>query len=73
MRTPPHRIHPHRLIVERSIMTPPSQTARPATLWPPPRMESGRFSARAKAMARMTSAAPAQRTIAAGLRSIQPL
>ena len=35
-------------ISERSIITPPSQTAWPATAWPPPRTETSRSRSRAK-------------------------
>ncbi len=57
-------------IRERSIMSPPSQTALPAMLWPPPRTARSRSCFRAKLTARITSAAPAQRTIKAGRLSI---
>ena len=59
-------------ISERSIITPPSTTAWPATAWPPPRTETGRSRSRAKRTASTTSSAPAQRAISAGRRSIAP-
>ena len=43
-------------IDERLIIKPPSQTARPATLWPPPRTESSKPSIRALSTAATTSA-----------------
>ena len=60
-------------IGERSIITPPSATARPATLWPPPRTEISSPLERAMPIAAATSAAPWQRAISAGRRSIIPL
>ena len=54
-------------------MIPPSHTALPATLWPPPRTESTRSCSRAKAMPRATSDGPAHTTMANGRRSIMPL
>src|SRR6266542_3833051 len=57
---------------ERSIISPRSHTLLPAALWPPPRAASTRLCSRAKLTAVITSDAPAQRTIAAGLRSIIP-
>src|SRR6266550_1649042 len=64
-------------ICERSITRPPSLTALPATLWPPPLIETSRFCSRAKLTASTTSAAPLHCTISAGRRSInrsaQPL
>ena len=39
-------------------MRPPSQTALPAMLWPPPRTARSSFSSRASLTASMTSAAP---------------
>jgi hypothetical protein len=59
-------------ISERSIITPSSQTAWPATAWPPPRTEMTRSRSRAKRTAAVTSSAPAQRAISAGRRSIAP-
>jgi hypothetical protein len=61
-----------RLIPERSITSPPSQTERPAALWPPPRTATGSPWARAKTTAFRTSSVLAQRAIAAGQRSIIP-
>ena len=57
-------------IGDKSIITPPSQTALPAMLWPPPRTESSAPVSRAKSTAALTSAAPAHRTMTAGRRSI---
>ena len=51
---------------------PPSQTARPAALCPPPRTATSRPCARATLTALTTSSVPAQRTISAGERSIMP-
>ncbi len=51
-------------------MSPPSQTAFPAMLWPPPRIESRSRCSRATLTARMTSAVPAARMTAAGRLSI---
>ena len=51
---------------------PPSQTAWPATAWPPPRTDTSRSRSRAKRTASTTSSAPAQRAISAGWRSIAP-
>ena len=45
-------------ICERSMTRPPSLTALPATLWPPPLTESSRPCSRAKLTASTTSAAP---------------
>ena len=45
-------------IRDRSITRPPSFTALPATLWPPPLIDSGRSCSRAKFTASTTSAAP---------------
>ena len=59
-------------ISDRSIITPPSQTAWPATAWPPPRTETSSSRSRAKRTASATSSAPAQRAISAGWRSIAP-
>ena len=59
-------------IRDRSIRRPPSQTALPAMLWPPPRTATSSFSSRARLTALMTSAAPRQRTTRAGRRSIMP-
>jgi hypothetical protein len=57
---------------ERSITTPPSHTALPATLCPPPFTATGAPCSRARLMARMTSWIPTQRAISAGRRSIMP-
>jgi hypothetical protein len=51
---------------DKSSIRPPSQTALPAILCPPPRIETRRSCARANCTAAMTSAAPAQRAISAG-------
>ena len=59
-------------IPDRSITTPPSFMALPATLWPPPRIDSSRPRSRAKFTASTTSAVPEQRTMSAGRRSIRP-
>ena len=55
---------------DMSSMSPPSQHARPAMLWPPPLIVSGRPNSRAALTPAMTSAVPRQRTITAGRRSI---
>ena len=57
----------------RLIISPPSVTARPATLCPPPRTETSSPASRAKASAATTSAAVRARTITAGRRSTRPL
>jgi hypothetical protein len=57
---------------ERSMTSPSSQAALPATLWPPPRTASGRPCSRAKATAAITSATSPQRVISAGRLSIIP-
>ena len=57
---------------DRSIITPPSQTAWPATAWPPPRTETSRSASLANLTASTTSSAPAHRAIRAGRRSIAP-
>jgi hypothetical protein len=59
-------------ICDRSITRPSSLTALPATLWPPPLIDSGSACSRAKLTASTTSAAPVHWTISAGLRSIRP-
>ena len=46
------------VIAERSIISPPSVTARPATLCPPPRREISRLLARARPIASAMSAVP---------------
>jgi hypothetical protein len=50
----------------RSITSPPSQTARPATPWPPARTAIGRPWARPKPTAVTTSAVSWQQAIIAG-------
>ena len=57
-------------IGERSTMTPPSATACPATLCPPPRTETGWPCSAANVTAATTSALVRQRTITPGRRSI---
>ncbi len=57
-------------ISDRSSITPPSLTARPAMLWPPPRTDSRNWCWRAKRTACCTSAVPVQRRIRPGRRSI---
>ena len=57
-------------ISERSISRPPSQTALPAMLWPPPRTASRSFASRANLTVLTTSAALIQRATTAGRRSI---
>ena len=57
-------------ISDMSSISPPSQTARPAMLWPPPLIDSGRPCSRAALTPAMTSATPRQRTMSAGRRSI---
>jgi hypothetical protein len=53
-----------------STISPPSVTARPATLWPPPRTEISSSCSRANFTASTTSAVFWQRTITAGRLSI---
>src|ERR1700730_6410405 len=60
-------------IGERSIITPPSRVARPATLWPPPRTATSSPSLRVRLIASTTSATPLQRAIKAGRLSTRPL
>jgi hypothetical protein len=55
---------------EQSTTSAPSPTAKPATLWPPPRTATGQPRSRAGPAAATTSAVDVQRTIAAGRRSI---
>jgi len=55
---------------DKSSSRPPSQTALPAVLWPPPRTASISLCSRARLTVAMTSAAPAARTTSAGRRSI---
>ena len=57
-------------ISDRSIIRPPSQTARPAMLWPPPRTERRSGAGARSARACTTSAVPVQRAIRPGRRSI---
>src|SRR5882724_10356942 len=57
-------------ISDRSIMSPSSHTAVPATLWPPPRTETNRPWVAAKRTASSTSAVPAQRAMRHGRLSI---
>ena len=52
-------------INDRSIISLPSHTAVPATLWPPPRTDVSTSWVTAKRTASSTSAAPTQRTIKA--------
>src|SRR5438094_10108300 len=59
-------------IRERSITSPSSQTALPATLWPPPRTATSRLFARAKFTHEITSPTPAQRATKAGRLSTEP-
>src|SRR5215469_2458923 len=49
-----------------SIIRPPSQSAAPATLWPPPRTDNGMRVSRAKFTQATTSALPLTRAIRAG-------
>jgi hypothetical protein len=60
------------VMADRSITRPSSQTAWPATAWPPPRTETGRSRSRAKRTASRTSATSRQRTTARGRRSTFP-
>src|SRR5205807_1788952 len=57
---------------ERSIMTPPSGTDSPSTLWPPHFTAISRPASRAKRTAATTSREEAQRRMAAGRRSTMP-
>jgi hypothetical protein len=57
----------------RSMTSPPSQTAFPATLWPPPRTAMGRPRSMPNWRATITSATPVQRAMAAGRLSTIPL
>ena len=57
-------------IRRRSITSPSSQSARPATPWPPPRTAISSPASRAKRTAATTSAVEAHCAITAGLRSI---
>ena len=58
---------------ERSTTSPPSHTACPATLWPPPRTATGSPCSAAAPSAATTSAVLRQRAIATGLRSTSAL
>ena len=55
-----------------SSVRPPSATAVPAMLWPPPRTDSARPCSRAKPTAATTSAVPLAWTTSAGVVSIMP-
>jgi hypothetical protein len=55
---------------EQSIMSPPSASARPAMLWPPPFMDTAMPVSRAKLTHATMSAVPIHRAISAGRRSI---
>jgi hypothetical protein len=59
-------------MAERSMTIPSSQTAVPATLWPPPRIAISKSRSRAKRMAATTSAVPVHRAIRQGRRSTVP-
>jgi hypothetical protein len=59
-------------IADRSITSPSSTTAVPATLCPPPRTASGSPCSAAKRTAVATSSASPQRAITAGYLSIMP-
>ena len=59
-------------IGDRSIISPPSQTALPVMLCPPPFTDTKSRWSRANRTADITSATPAQRAINAGRRSIIP-
>ena len=61
------------LSARRSSTIPPSQLEKPATEWPPLRIANGRPVSRASPIARITSAVPVGRRIAAGRRSNIPL
>ena len=60
-------------IGDRSITTPPSHVAVPATLWPPPRTATTSCRSRANRTAARTSATPVQRATSTGRRSIAPV
>ena len=81
---PPRRAAPARAIrasastsisfsPDSSITSPPSQTACPATLWPPPRTATGSPCSAAIPSATTTSAVLRQRAIATGRRSTSAL
>ena len=57
----------------RSIINPPSVTALPATLCPPPRTEISRSASRAAFTASTMSAVLRQHAISAGRLSMRPL
>jgi hypothetical protein len=57
-------------IAPKSSIRLPSPTASPEMLWPPPLIDTSISRERPKSMHATTSATPAQRTIAAGRRSI---
>ena len=59
-------------IGERSMRTPPSHKAWPATAWPPPRTEISNPRSRANRSMARTSAAPVQLAMRAGHRRIAP-
>jgi hypothetical protein len=59
-------------MAEWSMTMPPSHTAVPAMLWPPPRIDTRSSCSRAMARARAVSADPAHRATSAGRRSIDP-
>ena len=54
---------PRRGIAERAITNPSSHSARPPTLWPPPRIAVSKSFARPKSTAATMSAAPEQRAM----------
>src|SRR5262245_36038746 len=58
---------------DKSIMTPSSIVARPATLCPPPRTATSRCKFLASFTASMTSPTPRQRATTAGCLSMSPL
>ena len=60
-------------IGERSIMSPPSVTARPATPWPPPRTAISAPASRPRFTASITSAVDWHCAMSAGRLSIMPL
>ena len=55
---------------DRSITIPPSHSARPPTLWPPPRTATSSPCSRAKRTAAITSARPLHRAISPGRLSM---
>ena len=60
------------VIGERSMRTPPSHKAWPATAWPPPRTEISNPRSRANRSTARTSAVPVQLAMRAGRRRIAP-